>query len=65
MVLNDIPDKWDAIAPYKYHIVFDNLLSNRTHWSEKLADSFLGFSLLLFIMDAPIFMTILIKTHSF
>ncbi|MDA8668193.1 glycosyltransferase family 10 [Alphaproteobacteria bacterium] len=41
---NNIPDKWDAIAPYKYHIVLENSVQP-DYWSEKLADSFLGFSL--------------------
>ena len=39
---NDIPDKWDAIAPYKYHIVLENSVQ-QDYWSEKLAD-FLGFT---------------------
>ncbi len=41
---NEIPDKWDAIAPYKYHLVLENSVS-QDYWSEKLADSFLGFAL--------------------
>ena len=40
-----IPDKWDAIAPYKYHLVLENSVQ-KDYWSEKLADSFLGFSFL-------------------
>jgi hypothetical protein len=38
-----IPDKWDAIAPYKYHLVLENSVQ-KDYWSEKLADAFLGFS---------------------
>lgn len=38
---NDFEDKWDAIAPYKYHIVIENS-SFDDYWSEKLADAFLG-----------------------
>lgn len=38
-----IPDKWDAIYPYKYHIVLENC-SIEDYWTEKLADSFLGLS---------------------
>jgi len=38
-----IPDKWDAIAPYKYHLVLENSVQ-KNYWSEKLADAFLGFS---------------------
>jgi len=38
-----IPDKWDVIAPYKYHLVLENsVLEN--YWTEKLADAFLGFA---------------------
>ena len=40
---NAIPDKWDAIAPYKYHLVLENSVQ-KDYWSEKLADAFLGFS---------------------
>ena len=40
---NSIPDKWDAIAPYKYHLVLENSVQ-KNYWSEKLADAFLGFS---------------------
>ena len=40
---NSIPDKWDAIAQYKYHLVIENS-SIKDYWSEKLADAFLGFS---------------------
>jgi len=39
-----IPDKWNAISQYKYHLVIEN--SNiKDYWSEKLADSFLGFAI--------------------
>jgi len=38
---NSVEDKWDAIAPYKYHIVIENG-SYDHYWSEKLADSFLA-----------------------
>ena len=34
-------DKWDVIAPYKYHIVLENC-SIPDYWSEKLADAYLG-----------------------
>ena len=36
-----IPDKADAIAPYRYHIVLENNLIDH-FWTEKLADSYLG-----------------------
>jgi hypothetical protein len=38
-----IPDKWDAIMNYKYHLVIENEIQE-DYWSEKLADSFLGFA---------------------
>lgn len=41
--LNEIADKWDAIHPYRYHIVIENG-SYDDWWTEKLADAFLGFS---------------------
>lgn len=37
-------DKMDAILPYKYHLVMENSVVD-DYWSEKLGDSFLGFSL--------------------
>jgi len=36
-----ISDKWDAIAPFKYHIVLENSCV-ADYWTEKLADAFLG-----------------------
>ena len=41
---NPISDKFDAIRPYKYHIVLENSTVT-DYWSEKLGDPFLGFSL--------------------
>ncbi len=38
---NTIEDKWDAIAPYKYHIVIENS-TYEDYWTEKLSDCFLG-----------------------
>jgi hypothetical protein len=38
---NEISDKWDAIAEYKYHIVLENC-SYPDYWSEKLSDCYLG-----------------------
>jgi len=37
---NDIPDKYNAIKDYKYHIVIENS-SSKYYWTEKLADAFL------------------------
>jgi hypothetical protein len=39
----ELEDKWDAIAPYRYHISIENTVC-RDFWSEKLADSYLGLS---------------------
>lgn len=39
--INHIADKWDGIAPYKYHIVVENSV-HKNYWTEKLADSFLS-----------------------
>lgn len=39
--INHIADKWDGVAPYKYHIAIENS-KNKNYWSEKLADSFLS-----------------------
>jgi hypothetical protein len=40
---NDFTDKWNVIAPYKYHICIEN--SSYSHyWTEKLADCYLGWA---------------------
>jgi len=39
-----IPDKADAIDPYRYHLAIENHVCEH-HWTEKLADPFLGWSL--------------------
>lgn len=36
-----IPDKWDAIAPYRYHIAIENS-PWPDYWTEKLSDTFLA-----------------------
>lgn len=41
--IRPIPDKWDAIAPYKYHLVLENSIIP-DYWSEKLGDAFLGYA---------------------
>lgn len=35
-------DKWDALAPYQYHIVLENSVIE-DYWTEKLADAYLGY----------------------
>lgn len=37
----DFDDKWDVLAPYKYHIVIENC-SEDYYWTEKLADAYLA-----------------------
>lgn len=37
----EIEDKWDAIAPYQYHIVLENS-AYPDYWTEKLTDAFLA-----------------------
>jgi hypothetical protein len=39
-----LDNKADAIDPYKYHLAIENHSCDH-HWTEKLADAFLGFSL--------------------
>ncbi len=38
---NDFDDKWDVLAPYKYHIAIENS-SQRYYWTEKISDCFLA-----------------------
>ncbi|MCR9140741.1 MAG: glycosyltransferase family 10 [bacterium] len=38
---NEMRDKWDAIAPYRFHLVLENSIYP-DYWTEKLSDSFLG-----------------------
>lgn len=42
--IRELQDKADAIDPYRYHLVIENH-SCPHHWTEKLADAYLGFSL--------------------
>ena len=39
--IQDVEDKWDAIAPYKYHVVIENG-SFPDYWTEKLSDALLA-----------------------
>ena len=41
--IRPVADKLDAILPYKYHIALENSFTP-DYWSEKLADSYLGFA---------------------
>lgn len=38
---NSFEDKWDVIAPYRYHICIENS-SYPHYWTEKLSDAYLG-----------------------
>ncbi len=39
--IRPVEDKADALDPYKYHVAIENFLGPH-HWTEKLADPFLG-----------------------
>lgn len=39
--IREIEDKWDALAPYKYHIAIENCAVN-DYWTEKISDPFLA-----------------------
>ena len=41
--VESVPEKWDAIAPYKYNIVLENQ-SRHNVITEKIGDAFLGYS---------------------
>lgn len=41
--VNEITDKWEAIAPYKYHIAIENSM-HEDYWTEKMSDTYLGLS---------------------
>ena len=49
-----IDDKADAIDAYKYHVVIENI-SSKNHWSEKLADAFLGHTMPIYYGCTNIF----------
>ncbi|MFP4133948.1 MAG: glycosyltransferase family 10 domain-containing protein [Halothece sp.] len=46
--VNLIKDKWDAIAPYKYHLTLENG-QHPHYWSEKLADAYLGWCMPIYV----------------
>ncbi|MDT8447095.1 MAG: glycosyltransferase family 10 [bacterium] len=41
--LAEIADKWDALAPYRYHVCIENSAAD-DYWTEKLSDSYLALS---------------------
>lgn len=41
--IRPVGDKFDAIAPYRYHLALENSAVPH-YWTEKLSDSFLGFA---------------------
>jgi hypothetical protein len=45
--INDFENKWDVLAPYKYHICIENS-SIRNYFTEKITDSFLCLSFPLY-----------------
>jgi hypothetical protein len=46
--IKEIDDKWDAIAPYKYHVVVENG-SFLNYWTEKLSDAYLAWAFPLYM----------------
>jgi hypothetical protein len=44
---NVLEDKWDGIAPYKYHITIENT-RHPDYWTEKVADTFLGGAFMIY-----------------
>ncbi|TWT95625.1 hypothetical protein [Neorhodopirellula pilleata] len=45
--IRNVDDKASAIDPFRYHLVLENSIE-RNYWSEKLADSYLGYSFPLY-----------------
>lgn len=45
--MGQLDDKADALDPYKYHLAIENHSCDH-HWTEKLADAYLGFCLPLY-----------------
>ena len=45
--MRELKDKADALDPYKYHLAIENHTCAH-HWTEKLADAYLGFCLPLY-----------------
>lgn len=39
--INEVADKWDAIAPFRYHLALENSAFD-DYWTEKLADAYLA-----------------------
>lgn len=46
--VREVEDKWEAISPYKYHLVFENG-KWPDYWTEKLTDAFMGFSMPIYV----------------
>jgi hypothetical protein len=46
--LRPVEDKWDALAPYRYSIVFENHIGPY-YWSEKLVDCYLAGCMPLYV----------------
>ena len=39
--IKEVKDKWEVLAPYKYHIVIENS-AHKDYWTEKLTDAYLS-----------------------
>lgn len=42
--VNEINDKWDGLAPYKYSFAIENY-SNSYYWTEKISDCYLSYTM--------------------
>lgn len=52
--IRPIKHKYDGIDPYKFHLTIENH-SSKHHWTEKLADAFLGYSVPIYCGCTNIF----------
>ena len=46
--IRHLEDKWDAIAPYRYHVVLENA-AVEDYWTEKITDTYLAWSYPLYM----------------
>ncbi|OKH11502.1 glycosyltransferase family 10 domain-containing protein [[Limnothrix rosea] IAM M-220] len=46
--INPIKDKWDAVAPYRYHVTLENGEWDH-YWTEKLVDAYLAWCLPIYV----------------
>lgn len=46
--VREIDDKWEALEPYRYHLVFENG-QWPDYWTEKLTDAYLGYTMPIYL----------------